>query len=285
MSKVLFANNAVTTLLTDVDSTTTTISLTPGTGGRFPSPSGGDYFIATIQSGAVFEIVRVTSRSVDSVTVVRGQEGTPASPFPAGASFEVRVTAGGLSAFAQAPDLASVVPPGVIWMWSGSIQTIPSGWALCDGTNGTPNLRDRFIVGAGSSYGVGATGGQNTATTSSAGAHTHGGATDGHALTEAQMPAHTHTGTTGSAGEHTHGMGGSWGNDTSQGTANINNFGGGTIGIRSTTDAAGSHTHSVSVSSTGGGQAHSHNITSDGAHTHTVDTRSPYFALAFIMKL
>lgn len=49
------------------------------------------------------------------------------------------------------------VPIGFIGMWSGS--TIPAGWALCDGTNGTPDLRDRFVVGSGSSYAIGATGG------------------------------------------------------------------------------------------------------------------------------
>lgn len=50
-------------------------------------------------------------------------------------------------------------PIGGILMWSGSILTIPIGYQLCDGTNGTPDLRDRFIVGAGLSYAVGATGG------------------------------------------------------------------------------------------------------------------------------
>lgn len=52
------------------------------------------------------------------------------------------------------------LPAGTIIMWSGTISDIPSGFALCDGTNGTPNLRNRFIVGAGDSYNVGATGGQ-----------------------------------------------------------------------------------------------------------------------------
>ena len=53
---------------------------------------------------------------------------------------------------------------GMIMMWGGSIASIPSGWALCNGSNGTPDLRDRFIVGAGSGYSVGATGGSVTAT-------------------------------------------------------------------------------------------------------------------------
>jgi hypothetical protein len=78
------------------------------------------------------------------------------------------------------------VPAGGIIMWSGSLSAIPTGWALCDGSNGTPDLRERFIVGAGLSdnlsvvgtgaYANGATGGLNSVT-----------------LTIAQMPAHTHT--------------------------------------------------------------------------------------------
>ena len=62
------------------------------------------------------------------------------------------------------------VPVGGIIMWSGATNAIPSGWALCDGQNGTPNLQDRFIVGAGSTYAVDATGGSADATLVS---HTH----------------------------------------------------------------------------------------------------------------
>jgi len=51
---------------------------------------------------------------------------------------------------------------GIICIWSGSIATVPPGWALCDGTNGTPDLRDRFLVGAGGSESPGATGGSAT---------------------------------------------------------------------------------------------------------------------------
>lgn len=54
---------------------------------------------------------------------------------------------------------SQIAPAGMIVMWSGSIASIPGGWALCDGTNGTPDLRNRFLVGAGDTYGVGATGG------------------------------------------------------------------------------------------------------------------------------
>lgn len=79
------------------------------------------------------------------------------------------------------------VPVGGIVLWSGSIASIPANWHLCDGTSGTPDLRDRFVVGAGSTYAVDATGG--SATTSSDGAHTHTGATGGTALSLDMIPA------------------------------------------------------------------------------------------------
>ena len=73
------------------------------------------------------------------------------------------------------------VPVGGIIMWSGSVVSIPAGWSLCNGTNGTPNLVDRFIVGAGASTpAVGATGGSKDAVVVS---HTH-------TVTD---PGHTHT--------------------------------------------------------------------------------------------
>jgi len=51
------------------------------------------------------------------------------------------------------------IPTGVIMLWSGASNAIPSGFVICDGNNSTPNLQDRFVVGAGNSYSVGATGG------------------------------------------------------------------------------------------------------------------------------
>ena len=109
--------------------------------------------------------------------------------------------------------LSPGVPTGVIAIWSGAIVDIPSGWLICDGTNATPDLRDRFVIGAGSGQAVNATGGST-----STGAHT---------LSISQMPSHTHsglqaggpradgdnqknvgsgstTGATGGSGSHTH---------------------------------------------------------------------------------
>jgi len=64
----------------------------------------------------------------------------------------------------------TTIPTGMISLWYGSIGSVPLGWYLCDGTNGTPDLRDKFVVGAGSTYSVAATGGSADAITVS---HTH----------------------------------------------------------------------------------------------------------------
>ena len=141
---------------------------------------------------------------------------------------------------------------------------MPTGWALCDGNNGTPNLVDRFIVGAGSTYDVGATGGSNTVT-----------------LTTNQIPSHTHT-FTGTSHTHTTTSSGggsvtvtcctgsSSGTTQLCGTANSSSYYdrtlklGGDVTVNSTT-AGGTN------SNTGGGQAH--------------ENRPPYYALCYIMKL
>lgn len=67
------------------------------------------------------------------------------------------------------------VPSGGIILWYGSIVNIPTKFVLCDGNNGTPDLRDLFVVGAGGAYAVGATGGNTT--------HTHDFTSDGHTHT------------------------------------------------------------------------------------------------------
>lgn len=61
-------------------------------------------------------------------------------------------------------------------IWAGSISNIPKGWQICNGANGTPNLLDRFLVGAGSSYSVGTIGGEAF-----------------HTLTVSEMPSHRHS--------------------------------------------------------------------------------------------
>lgn len=150
----------------------------------------------------------------------------------------------------------SSIPTGLISMWSGAVAAIPTGWALCDGTKGTPNLRDRFIVGAGSAYAVGATGGATTHThtlnASSTAATT--------ALTIAQMPAH----------RHKMAMSGSPQVTTSR--------------VESSQTSGAWYSGSAYMETTGDDEGHTHTITTSATATAT-NNLPPYYALAYIMKL
>lgn len=84
----------------------------------------------------------------------------------AGTSGQVMVSAG----TGNTPAWGNAFVAGMIMLWSGSSASIPSGWLLCNGSNSTPDLRNRFVVGAGDTYAVGATGGSADAVVVS---HTH----------------------------------------------------------------------------------------------------------------
>lgn len=148
---------------------------------------------------------------------------------------------------------------GMIIMWHGAVGSIPSGWALCNGANGTPNLLDRFIVGAGSGYGWTATGGAATTT------HYHGGAVQGTVLNESQIPSHAHA---------LHQGGGSSGPRQAGAVDSSAN------GDYSWTGPRIGSTPSTHF--TGGNQPHYHGLNIDGA---TTDNRPPFYALFYIMKL
>lgn len=160
-------------------------------------------------------------------------------------STAIPISSGGTGATTVAGVLTNLgitaggIPSGLIALWSGASNAIPSGWYLCNGANGTPNLMDRFVVGAGSGYAVGATGGSTSASIS--------GTTGATTLTTTQMPSHSHSAPYFSGSNNSYAAG-SW------------NLSSGSTGA---TGGSGSHTHSMSGS---------------------VDTRSPYYALCYIMK-
>lgn len=185
---------------------------------------------------------------------------------------------------AIAAALNAALPRAVAFPFTGALADIPAGWQLCDGTNSTPDLRDRFIVAAGATRPAGSTGGAATSTTSTAGSHNHGGQTGEHALTVAQIPPHPHpvTGPT-----HLHG-----GVTTLTPTAADNSPGlaitsietagtGYTVGTGNTGAASTGITTTLNA---GSGEAHRHAIAAGGDHTHTVPTVPPYYALAWIMR-
>ena len=142
----------------------------------------------------------------------------------------------------------ATIPAGLISMWSGSIGSIPSGWYLCDGSNGTPNLTDKFIIGAGSTYAVNGTGGATSVT-----------------LVTANMPAHTHTATVTDPG-HTHTS-----NAQQQNTSN-QLAGGGGLTTASATATINSATTGITVTNASVGSGTSFSIIPS------------YYALAYIQK-
>lgn len=89
-----FTNNATTTLLTGISDTATSLTVANSTGALFPTLSGSDYFYCTIADAyGNVEIVKVTARSSDTFTIVRGQDGTTAATWTSGVGVELRVIA------------------------------------------------------------------------------------------------------------------------------------------------------------------------------------------------
>lgn len=177
------------------------------------------------------------------------------------------ITSAGSSA---TPTWTSIVSftTGMIILWSGSVGTIPSGWALCNGGSGTPDLRNRFVVGAGSTYSPNNTGGSATATLP---AHTHTASTS-------TTGAHAHSGSTNTVGNHVHSMG-----TVGSSIIGASGLGGGAGGSLSNTSGAGSHAHTVSIPSSG---THNHTVSVNSSGTSATNANlPPYYALAYIMKL
>ena len=150
-------------------------------------------------------------------------------------------------------------------MWSGASNAIPSGFVLCDGNNSTPDLRNRFVVGAGNSYNVDATGGSKDAVLVT---HTHNLQNHVHGvnLTTNDPGTHTHS---YSRYANTYNYGRHWQGYPSIGETTNTNTGGG-----------GAHTHTVSGNT---GQP-STNTTDTLGESATNKNLPPYYALCYIMK-
>lgn len=110
MAKSIFTNNAATTLANPVSAVDTSIVLVTGTGSIFPTPTGGDYFYITcVTATSTYEIMKVTARTSDTLTVVRAQEGTTALVFNNGDRVELRVTAASLNNMLQSDAIGTTV--------------------------------------------------------------------------------------------------------------------------------------------------------------------------------
>lgn len=89
----VFTNNAFSTLRSNIGPAATSIPLAVGTGSRFPSPTGGQFFYLTLESGSIYEILRCTSRTADDLICTRGSQGTTARTWNSGTTAEHRLTA------------------------------------------------------------------------------------------------------------------------------------------------------------------------------------------------
>jgi microcystin-dependent protein len=232
--------------------------------------------------------------------------GTPSTPTATAGSNTTQIAN---TAYVRG-ELTTLIPSGIILLWSGAISAIPSGWVLCNGSNGTPDLRDRFVVGAGNNYSVNATGGSDsvTLTANQIPSHTHSLSASG--TTSGQSAGHTHTfsGTTsGQSATHTHsvsdpghrhnmamyvGSGAGFASiqapDGPSPTYTNNYMETATTGI-SLGNASADHTHTYSGTTASVSGDHTHTVTVTGTSGGTGgglshENRPPFHALAYIMK-
>ena len=180
--------------------------------------------------------------------------GTPLGPT---ASAGTNTTQLATTAFVTAAVAASF-PSGGIILWSGSVASIPTGWVLCNGSNSTPDLRDKFVIGAGSTYAVGGTGGSANAIVVS---HTHTATVSTTSLTgTATAISETWSGYGSTTGVFSKLFGYNAGNTPA--STDASNAGGLSL------DASHNHTATISTEGASGNNAN----------------LPPYYALCYIMK-
>ncbi len=172
-------------------------------------------------------------------------------------------------------DPGKLTPVGTIAMWAGTIADIPSGWALCDGDGGRPDLRERFVQGAADGVEAGATGGSATAAPAN-----HSNHTVTQPSTHAELGTHQHL----TNASITPGGG-------LQITANTNMWGSGATSTTSrvNVDSTGTDTAARQLAYTQGvtgGTPNAHSGTDVNAHSvHTIsDSRPPFYIILYIIK-
>lgn len=194
---VKFSNFASATLAASITSASTSITVTTGQGALFPSLSAGEYFFAVLtDSSNNVEVVKITSRSGDTLVAVRAQESTTARAYAAADKIELRLTAAALNAVgtdatAAATALLQILHP-VGSIYSSTVSTNP-GTLFGFGT-WVSYASGRVMIGDGGGFVAGATGGSADAI---AVAHTHTFS----ATSSGQSNTHSHS---ASDGGHAH---------------------------------------------------------------------------------
>ena len=247
----------------------------------------GNTQVQTIDTGSNGHVKVITEGGERLRISNGGQIGLSGANY--GSSGQVLTSQGSGSAAAWTTVIG--VPSGIIAVWSGSEGSIPSGWYLCNGSNGTPDLRNRFIVGAGSgsSYSVGNTGGSNTVTLSTSQIPSHSHTTNNHSHNASVSdPGHGHSVSVSDPG-HSH-------NTSVTGAKLFPGYGGAHVPYGGAGGYPGTHFNmsnantgisanasnantSISVS-TGNANPSTNNTGGGGSH----ENRPPYYALCYIMK-
>lgn len=262
-----------TTALAFASGSRVELRVTSGVLSALLQKNGGDTMIGTTNMTGVLALGSGGSIQGGEFTgALRGAPGltgnqilVPSGGGGATAGGSLILTAGNLSA--NLPSGTDLARTNMIVLWNGLSSSVPAGWHICDGTNGTPDLRDRFVVGAGNTYAYGNTGNANTGSTDPSGGIT----VAGHALTIAEMPVHNHTFWTGGYGFHS---------AVSGGYSSLIN-GGSQQNVWPTGEPeAGTQI----IGSAGSGNAHTHALSGNLLHSHTYSL-PPYYGLFYIMKL
>lgn len=298
-----FSNNARAALVGSLTAGATSFTIDSSTADLFPIANTTDWlapvnwFKAVIENSlGQVEIVHVGVRNAGSgllSNVLRGQDGTAALAFSAGAVVSLRITAQDVEKClaGEFPGPLTVggklthngvesrpVPVGGVIMFAGLVAAIPAGWQLCDGTNGTPDLRDKFIVAARQDD-AGQTKTNITGALTKTGgtkdaivvAHTHSGTTGG------QSNDHYHSGYTTTDGNHAHNvlLANAGGRFTATGDTGV------MASSSTNTSVAGDHRHYIDTGGASANHTHSFNTNSSG-ESGTNANLPPYYALAFI---